>query len=162
MQLVPLILLTATIVCSWSEEGWVYTGDLNGDGIDDTIESGAAELFGKAGGPFVISISNPDGTIQKSVVFAHPHCIAPEPVDEGEMTNIFIWTYSRLSNREGKLVRYNLLDSKATQSITIRPGDAGTNLGNSIYQALLTHRIQLNRVEDYTVPPHPNGHQWGK
>jgi len=124
-----LVLLSVLTIAAGAE-GWQYAGDLNGDGVSDHIKSGPPELFGNAGGPFVVELSKPDGSYQAHAIFAHRLCMAHEAVESAEGVEVVIWTYRRWGSEEGRLIRYELGDELEVSHLTIHPK---TDVGKALY-----------------------------
>lgn len=60
----------------YAETGYVYEADLNPDGVSDYLSSGPKAMFGNAFGPFMLSLSRPDGTYSYKVIGLHPKAAA--------------------------------------------------------------------------------------
>ena len=58
--------------------GFVYKGDLNGDGIEDALMSGPYMMFGNGGGPFMLRLGQKDGSYIDKVIGLHPKAVALE------------------------------------------------------------------------------------
>jgi|GEM_PF-5407133 len=57
-----------------------------------------------------------------------------------------------------------MTDKMKEESIMINPGSDGTGLSNAIYDTVFSKSsmIVFKRVENYSVPPHPENVEWGK
>jgi hypothetical protein len=157
IPLALIILLTCTAVPA--AEGWQYTGDLNADGTPDTIRSGPQNLFGNAGGPFVVRLSRLNGTHREHAIFAHRLCMAPELVGQKNSPTLILWTYHRSNAYEGRLVRYEFGEKPKITKISIYPKSP---VGKALYAAITASRLTLVKIPNYTVPSNPSGEQWGK
>ena len=146
-----------------AETGWVYHGDLNGDGVADKIESGPMWTFGNGGGAFVVTISGNADLEQKTYsIGGKPECFAIEHTPKNKMR---LWTFWHLSSQEGGLISYVFNENGMKKAVlTINPGDGGTVIGNAIMDAVFNDetRINFEKVENYIVPPNPSGEEWGK
>jgi hypothetical protein len=78
---------------------------------------------------------------------------------------IKLWTYRHTSSGEGILVSYVFSpEGIKKETLTINPGDSGTEMGNAIYKSVFNdkHLIKMEEVKNYIVPANPSGLQWGK
>jgi hypothetical protein len=86
----------------FADTGFTYTGDLNGDGLDDFIKSGPSSLFGKGGGPCVLSVSVSKNKYKKEVITCTQSGLILE-----QSTNKYqpsrLWLYSSFTAGEGSL-----------------------------------------------------------
>ena len=153
----PLIFYTCHL---FGEDGWVYYGDLDLDGKDDSLVSGPANMFGNAGGPYILSLTS----VGKNFDIAGHGSWAVERHDG----NLRLWNYWHLSSGEGSL-GYLEIDTKtgmaSNSSLIIYAGDSGTDLGNKLYNAVYDNKnlISATRIENYTPPKlNANGLEWGK
>jgi|GEM_PF-3275618 len=159
-SLIVMLLLTA--LPAHAESGWIYKGDINGDGIEDLLSSGPAAQFGNAGGPFVLQLSAEGGKTIRHVIELHPMAVALETPAAGQSAPPVLWAYRRHGGRSGSLVRLQLGAQLTQESVKISPGGLGTEIGDAIYSAVFAHRIEFSPVTDYTPPARPDGIEWGK
>ena len=138
--------------CSLADDiGYVYEGDLNGDGVSDTIASGPHDQFGSAGGPFVIVLSQLNGTPVHKIVYLHPSAISLEH----HVTGNFLWGYARHGGGTGTLFSISFDGQFKTEEITINAGPFYSDLAASISNAVFNEkfRLILKKVDSYE-PPH--------
>lgn len=137
--------------------GYVFTGDLNGDGVEDSIKSGPLGLFGNAGGPFMVSLSKSDGTFVRKVIGFHINAIALE-TNEAGINNL--WGYWRGGSQQGSLFKVSLDGNFKHEGIAINVGINGSDIGSSLYSSIFNnqHLLKLKKVENYLPPDYP----WGK
>jgi hypothetical protein len=151
-----------------AELGYVFIGDLNGDGVEDRIESGPGSMFGNAGGPFLVTLSDSTRPAQHFDVGLCLSMVAVERTPGG----VRLWTYWHMSAGSGELIaiplgyRRDAWPSGDTleKSILIYTGEDGTELGNALLSTVFApeRTISFKRVENYTVPQRPGGREWGK
>ncbi|MHC4099033.1 MAG: hypothetical protein ACYSWZ_10465 [Planctomycetota bacterium] len=118
-----------------SGERFRILADFNDDGIQDMALSFDISLFGNAGGLFTLYLGNAQGQYRKHGDFgAHPMAVSLEKID----TKVRLWTYERGGGWIGQIGYYEVLKDKLSEyhSITIHPGDSGTEMGNAIYEAV--------------------------
>jgi len=65
MKIALLLLIPFNL---YAETCFTYIGDLNCDGVNHHIQTGPSSLFGNGGGPCVLTVSTPSGTIKKQVI----------------------------------------------------------------------------------------------
>ena len=156
-----LPLLAFSSAAALAQPGYVYSGDLNGDGIADTIESGPVELFGNGGGPFVVSLSDARGGFVRRQIELHPAAVA---LDHAE-GHARLWTYWRSSSSGGMLGVTTLDDRFETRSVRLDFGadPESPTLSRELYRSIFRapHRIEFERVENHVPPPAVSG-EWGK
>ena len=144
-----------------AQTGYVYSGDLNGDGILDTIKSGPSELFGNGGGPFVLSLSDGKGGFLLRDIGLHPEAVALDFV-EGHPR---LWSYWRMSCCDGSLGVTTLDASFKTETISLNfgKGVSEPTISRNIYESIFRpeNRIVFTFVENYE-PPLPLSGEWGK
>jgi len=159
MKQITITVIFLICIILHGEDGYVYNGDLNGDGIADKIESGPSWTFGTGGGSFVVTINGK--TNQQSYAIGGKPYFALEKIPTGNMR---LWSYWHMSAQEGVLTSYMFTPELKQENITINPGDGGTDLGNAIMKAVFNEKdlIKLKKVKDYTIPPNPSGLEWGK
>lgn len=157
MQIKLAFLLMFISSSIYGENGYVYEGDLNGDGIPDKITSGPSGQFGNAGGPFMISISSKDGTFKSKVLGFHPRAIALEKTSSGN----YLWGYWRYSSSLGDLFYITLDGQFIKTKIGIRAGsnsELGSSIYNTIFDAKNEYIVKLKKVDNYVPVEYP----WGK
>lgn len=152
------------VLCA--EDGLVYIGDINRDGVLDKIVSGPSGMFGAQGqnGPFILTLSmngnNKDISIGGS----------GDWVIERSKEWIRLWSYAHSSSTSGNIGYYeiSLWDGtrKSGGSLSISTGDGGTDLGNGIYSSVFNEKnehISCKIVHDYVPPKFDvDGKEWGK
>ena len=142
-----------------AETGYVFESDINNDGVMDSIVSGPSELFGNAGGPFIISLSNGKDGFIKKVLGLHPSAVAID-VANGHPR---IWTYWRSSCCFGSLVVTTLGKQFKEEHIDLYFGESwdSPTVSRDIYHAIFQgkYAIKFKTVENYSVPKSING-EW--
>lgn len=163
MTLLPPIFLILALAPgdANAQTGYVYTGDLNADGIADTIQSGPSELFGNGGGPFIVSLSDGKGGFRRAVVALHPQAVALDQAGGHPR----LWTYWRSSCCAGTL-GITVLDSTfetRTIPLDFGPDPQAPTLSRAVYDGVFrdAYRIVFERVDGYQPPPAIGG-EWGK
>ena len=161
-----LILILSQTVC-FAEDGLVYIGDLNKDGINDRIESGPSYLFGAQGqnGPFILNLSV-SGKFIKIGLGGTGFWLL-----ERYEKSLRFWDYNHFSAFSGYIGydQINLVSGEfeKSESILIYAGDNGTEIGNIMYSSIFEN-VKLERchciiVKDYKSPElNENGLEWGK
>ncbi|WP_188662697.1 hypothetical protein [Arenimonas soli] len=163
MTLMPPLLLLLALVSGEAGvgTGYVHTGDLNGDGVPDSIMSGPSGLFGNGGGPFIVSLSDGKGGFRRIELALHPQAVALDQAGGHPR----LWTYWRSSCCAGTLSVTTLDGSSAPQHIPLDFGqDPGApTLSRALYDSVFreSNRIAFERVDNYQPPP-PLGGEWGK
>jgi len=155
--------LVLALVCGVSnaDTGYVYSGDLNGDGVADSIRSGPSDLFGNGGGPFVVSISDGSGGFIARDIGLHPLAVSLDLVTGHPR----LWTYWRSSCCGGTLSVTTLDEKFETYFVPLEFGEdfssptASRDVYNSIFST--ERRIEFEVVADYEPPPPLRG-EWGK
>jgi hypothetical protein len=145
------------------EYGFVGEIDLDNDGIKDHIQSGPSSMFGNGGGPIVVTLSATVDSPSKSYVIAAYDRFAVEKF--GADRPVRLWSYWHISSSEGIVTGFTFTKSEMTrQSLRIYTGGLGSQISHSIAASIFREEniFQLDRVNPYTVPPHPAGHEWGK
>lgn len=148
----------------FAETGFVYKGDLNGDGIDDHIQSGPQDLFGNAGGPCVVTVSVSPTEHKKGIVSCGPGGILLEK-SINKMWPSRLWDYGRISAGEGTIMTITLDGKFTTEHITLYSMAHGDDsIGIAILKAVRgkAQFIKFDQVENYAPPENPCGVQWGK
>jgi hypothetical protein len=118
-----------------SGEHFRILADFNADGIQDMALSYDTSLFGNAGGHFTLYLGNAKGQYRKhGEFFAHTMAVSLEKIG----TKVRLWTYVRGGGGIGQIGYYEVLKDKLSEyhSITIHPGDSGTEMGNAICEAV--------------------------
>ncbi len=129
-----------------SGERYRILGDFNCDGIEDMALSVDISLFGNAGGDFDIYLrDNKDNLRKYASIFLHLKAIAIEKIGE----NVRLWAYRRSGGWIGDIGYYEVKAEGLSdyKSITIHPGDSGTEMGNAIYEAVFKNSAVEFRVE---------------
>jgi hypothetical protein len=155
-----LLLLLALLTTPLSaESGYEYHGDLNADGIPDSIVTGPAELFGTGGGPLVITLSQPGGKTKVMSISGKPGVIA---LEKGPIPRLYLYLHN--SARTGNLVQQDLAGDFASHTIAMQGEDGGTELGDQIFAVIFAkpNLLTFTEVPNYTPPPNPDGQEWGK
>ena len=157
LLLIPLLFYADHL---FGEDGWVYYGDIDLDGKEDSLVSGPTTMFGNAGGPYILSLTS----VGKKFDIAGHGEWAIERHDD----NLRLWSYSHLSSGEGSLGYFeiNIKSGKFSNcSLIIYAGDSGTDLGNKLYDVVYDAKnmISATRIENYTPPKlNASGLEWGK
>jgi hypothetical protein len=146
---------------AYAETGYVFEGDLNGDGIPDSIMSGPSKLFGNAGGPFIVSLSDGKGHFIRKETALNPDLTAFDPA-EGHPR---IWGYWHVSSSEGVLSATTLDEAFETKTINLY-GDnpeSDTSMSAAIFNAVFNKKtiMKFRKVKNYKLPP-PLASEWGK
>ena len=147
---VVLIFLSFSV---FADTGYVYEGDMNNDGIADTLQSGPSSLFGKGNGPFVLKLSVNNNEYNSTIIILNVNGFYLERTTKGNR----IWSYYPVSMERG-ILRSTELNSNF--SIV----DKEFSVNDNRLRAVLTEKylVKFRVVEDYNVPQHPCGKQWGK
>lgn len=145
----------------FAETGFGFSGDLNGDGIDDQIQSGPSSLFGNAGGPCVLTVSVSVGESNKKIVNCNRAGMILEKSDYKFIPSR-LWNYGRHSAGEGTVSAVVLDGSFKTEYLTLYIGGEDS-IGSSILAALKKGvPIKFQQLDNYTPPQTPCGLEWGK
>ena len=158
-----LVICFVAFVTHADEFGLVGEIDLNNDGVIDRIQSGPSDLFGQAGGPLVVTLSENGNSPAKSYVIEGNGTFAIERTGTGEP--IRLWSYWRMSCCQGVLSSFVFThDGMEQQHIKINPGDSGTAIGRAVYNGIFDQEnlFALKHVSPYSPPPNPSGLEWGK
>jgi hypothetical protein len=155
-QIFSYIFLLSIFSNAYAEIGYVYEADLNGDGISDSLRSGPNAMFGNAFGPFMLSLSKPDGTFVKKVIGLHPRATALE--SNGQESRI--WGYIRGGLDEGSLCYTKLDGSFEENCIDMYLGKKDNHLSRELYDLILDENkiVKFIEIENY-VPPK---YEWGR
>jgi hypothetical protein len=116
---------------------WEIRVDIDHDGIVDTIVSEPVGGFGTMGGSWDVYLGRKDGGFQRvGEIWAHPLALRIER--QGDQ--IRFWVYLKSGGSTGSLGYFTLQKGAIgpLQKIEIFPGDGGTTLGNSLYQAIFS------------------------
>jgi len=118
--------------------------DLDGDGVNDMLLSKGPEESGSMGYGWSVYSNRKGEFRQIGEIWAHPMAIAVEP-DRARMSkkgseehrHARIWVYLKGGGNTGSFGYYRVGEKSVDKlaSIEIYPGDAGTVLGNAIYNA---------------------------
>ncbi len=114
---------------------WKITADFNNDGLIDYALSDLVETFGNSGGHFDLYLKTKNKTyIKVGPLFFHHKAIEIEHLKGMSR----IWFYWRKSSNSGSLGYYEIEGNKLSKptSFNISPGDAGTELGTALYEAV--------------------------
>lgn len=117
--------------------------DLDGDGTNDMLLSGNPEEFGKMGGPWAVYLNRGGDYKRIGELWAHPQAISFEPdqarISSDPKTHRFarVWSYLRASGSAGTFGYYRIGKDSVDKmtSIEIYPGDGGTDIGRTMYEA---------------------------
>lgn len=161
--IIIFIILTHAII--YAEDGLVYIGDLNNDGVNDKIESGPSEMFGAHGqnGPFILTLSV-NGTFKKLGLGGTGFWVL-----ERYQNSIRFWDYNREGGSDGYIgyTQFNLVSGtfEKYEKLLIHPGDGGTVLGNlftdTIFDNEKLEKCYCIKVKGYTPPElDENGKKW--
>ncbi len=145
------------------EYGYVGEIDLDGDGVNDTIESGPMSMFGNGGGPLIVTLSANAATEAKKYLIAANTRFAVESIGPGRP--IRLWSYWRLGSGEGTLSSFVFTKSGLVkEDVRIFVGEVETTISSGIIAAIFNDEsiFDLKRVSPYRTPPHPTESQWGK
>ena len=162
-------LLCASAMIVWLQSsvaddyGYVGEIDLDGDGAMDTIQSGPSSMFGNAGGPMVVTLRETAESAQKQYLIAANSRFAVEHIGVGRA--IRLWSYWRVSSREGVLSAFTFTKSELKQeNIRVYLAQSKSGISTSIVATIFDaeNLFELEYVSPYTVPPHPTENQWGK
>jgi len=139
--------------CAFSATGYIYEGDLNNDGISDSLKSGPLSLFGKGNGPFVLKLSTENNKFNSSLIILNINGFHLERTSKINK----IWSYYPITVEEGILRSTELGSKLYTVNKEVYKGD-------KLLESVLDRKnlINFKVIENYTPPPHPCGHQWGK
>ena len=156
-----LVLQMLACVVTAADTGYVYTADLNGDGIEDSIRSGPSWLFGNGGGPFIVSISDGTAGFILREIEMHPMAASLDLVDGKPR----IWTYWRTSCCDGTLSVTTLDKAFETSSVRLNFSEdsSSQSISREIYNGVFSNenRIDFTTIENYDPPPPLRG-EWGK
>ncbi|RYD34990.1 MAG: hypothetical protein EOP87_08150 [Verrucomicrobiaceae bacterium] len=120
--------------------------DLDGDGAEDILLSGGPDEFGTMGGPWAVYLQRDGDYKQVGEIWAHPQAISFEPdpsrirVDPKTSRFAKVWVYLKSGGSSGSLGYFRVGKESVDEmeSIEINPGDGGTDIGRSTYQAAFT------------------------
>ncbi|WP_411846883.1 hypothetical protein AAFN60_05075 [Roseibacillus persicicus] len=117
--------------------------DLDSDGVDDMLLSGSPIEFGAMGGPWTVHLNREGDFKPIGEIWAHPKAISFEPdqarllSDAKEHRFARVWVYLKSSGSEGSFGYFRIGKSSVDEmaSLEIYPGDGGTEVGRSLYEA---------------------------
>lgn len=158
-----LAILTVSYSAFAEEFGFVGEIDLDNDGVVDRIQSGPMSMFGNGGGPLIVTLSANGGSPEKNYLIGGSTKFAVERF--GAERPIRLWSYWHLGSSEGVLTGFTFTKDEMTkQNLRIYLGATGSTISESITASIFKDEnvFALERVSPYTVPPHPDGHEWGK
>jgi hypothetical protein len=162
---VSLSCLLLVPLTAFADTGFVYKGDLNGDGIEDSIQSGPSGLFGNAGGPCVVSVSVSPKEYKKGMVDCSSWGFLLER-STNKLWPARYWSYMRHGGGQGSIGATTLDGKFTTQYITLYDmmGAEADTLGKAILKVVneKAELIKFDQVDNYTPPEQPCGAQWGK
>lgn len=136
--------------CVKAEIGYKFEGDLNGDGVNDTLESGPHYLFGANGaGPILITLSNTHGEPHVHKMYANPASLALEKHENGNL----LWSYSH-GVTSGVLFNVSL-DGKFTyREIKVNGGVSPSTLTEMLLDLVFSRDFLLKLIiTDPYIPP---------
>ncbi|MBN2789494.1 MAG: hypothetical protein JXR69_04850 [Candidatus Delongbacteria bacterium] len=139
-----------------AEHGYVFRGDLNEDGLIDSIKSGPSVMFGNGGGPFIIWLGQKDGNSLMKITGFHPKAVALEK--NGSKSKL--WNYNRAGASQGSL-GYTILDSTFKKEfIHLDFNKEFSGLSSKIYKMFFREEylIKFEYIDNYTPPEY----HWGK
>lgn len=96
------------------KERWRIISDLNGDGVNDLILSDQKDLFGNAGGPWMVYLNSNGSWRYIGDVGLHPGAVTLEATQDG----VNIWNYRRNSARDGHFGYYHVANGKLKKQPT--------------------------------------------
>ncbi len=139
-----------------ADTGYFLEQDLNNDGIMDKIESGPSNLFGNGGGPFLVTLSQPEGKFVTQIVELHPKAASLQI--NGNKNQL--WIYWRNSYNSGVLRTIQLDNTFKAQDIDIYFSEDRSGLTEKIFETIFhpDHLIKFLEIEGYTPPKY----HWGK
>ncbi len=153
-----LLFLAASLLGTilFAEMGYVYKGDLNRDGKIDSLMSGPSAMFGNGGGPFLMSLSTPNGKNVQYVVGLHPMATALER--NGAHSRL--WSYWHMSADEGVLSCMTLDGRFKSEAVTLYFNGGDDDLSKRMYDLVFNKefRIVFDEFQNYTPPEY----EWGK
>lgn len=118
-----------------ADEYYEITADIDGDGIADRLTSEPIRSFGSAGGRWQVLLgTGGGGFVAVGMIFADPRALRAEQASDF----VRLWVYSKSSGTSGLLGYYVLKDGRVGdfKAVEISPGDGGTEIGRSIYDAV--------------------------
>lgn len=141
-------------------ERWRVLADLDGDGDEDLLLSEPTTLFGKMGGGWTVYLHQKDATFTPiGQIDAHPKALALEPdfdrnqKDPDQRVHVRIWVYLRGGGGWGTFGYFRVSGRtvEPLRHLEIYPGDAGTGLGQALYDATFSEspipfRLQYSRT----------------
>ena len=149
-----LCLLVAMV---YAEVGYTYDGDLNGDGIADSLKSGPNDGAGKGGWPFALSISGPTGAIDRRVILIVP---GSTWLESGERPKLWYLGSSGMDPFLGCICLYGTFHGS---SVPLSYGEEiSDSVGGQILGAIQRRclKLEFERIENYQPPESPDGTGW--
>jgi hypothetical protein len=141
-----------------SVERFRMIADFDGDGVKDLALSGSTSDFGNAGGAFILYLGNAEGKYRKiGELETSPGGVAIEKIRDYTR----VWTYWRGGGWVGELSCREIKKGvmQKMQTVTIHPGDSGTEMGRAILDAVFKNseepvRTEISRTRDGVVTWH--------
>lgn len=166
MRLFLCFLILLVPLAGYSEErrppgfGGVFVGDLNGDGLDDSIRSGPELYFEKYGGPFLVTLASSEGEPQHVIIWSSASVFAYEQGYDGKWHRV--WTVS--GGPAGvMLVSYvNLSNLTDRGGFTMDDRGGETIESAKLFEAVFTddNRLTMTYPDAYEPPELPDGMRW--
>lgn len=113
------------------KERWRIVSDLNGDGVDDLILSDPQDMFGNAGGPWMVYLHNDGAWHYIGDVGFCPGVVTLEATKDG----VNIWNYCRNSARGGNFGYYHVANGKLNKQ-PMQMHVVSTDEENSIFSRI--------------------------
>lgn len=164
-QLICLLALLAPLAVHAEQDrppgvGGMFVGDLNGDGIDDSIRSGPQLYFEKYGGPYLVTVSSKDGKPQHHLVWTGQASFAYEQGHDGRWHRLWMCT----SGARGEMnVGYlNLSKPSDRGHWSMGYGGEETSVQAKLFAAVFNadNELTLTYPDAYEPPELPEGMRW--
>ena len=151
----------ALALCSFAlaevqaEVGWRYVGDMNADGVPDRLESGPQELFGNAGGVYLLTLSSDKGP-QRFLLHGGWKFV-PEVMND-EYRTFRLWTFMRSGLSGGSLICHSIIDGKVTTTglavVHSPEGSITPSISDKLQEAVFSSKPVCNptEIKNYTPP----------